>query len=137
MTTTRSTRRPQIHMIDKEADALSDLAVSVEARLPQVSRMLLDEIGRAKIYTQAKIPTDVVTMHSVVEFLDEATGADRTVELVFPRDADIAAGRISILTPIGAGLIGMRTGQSILWPDRDGRERMLTIVKVGRKELAA
>ncbi len=60
----------------------------------------------------------------------QASGADRTVELVYPRDADISAGRVSILTPVGAGMIGLRTGQSILWPDRDGRERKLTIVKV-------
>lgn len=60
----------------------------------------------------------------------QASGADRTVELVYPRDADISAGRVSILTPVGAGVIGLRTGQSILWPDRDGRERKLTIVKV-------
>jgi regulator of nucleoside diphosphate kinase len=60
----------------------------------------------------------------------QASGADRTVELVYPRDADIYAGRVSILTPVGAGVIGLRTGQSILWPDRDGRERKLTIVKV-------
>ena len=60
----------------------------------------------------------------------QASGADRTVELVYPRDADISARRVSILTPVGAGVIGLRTGQSILWPDRDGRERKLTIVKV-------
>ena len=60
----------------------------------------------------------------------QASGADRTVELVYPRDADISAGRVSILTPVGADVIGLRTGQSILWPDRDGRERKLTIVKV-------
>ena len=63
----------------------------------------------------------------------QASGADRTVELVYPRDADISAGRMSILTPVGAGVIGLRTGQSILWPDRDGRERKLTIVKVQQK----
>ena len=60
----------------------------------------------------------------------QASGADRAVELVYPRDADISAGQVSILTPVGAGLIGLRSGQSILWPDRDGRERKLTIVKV-------
>lgn len=52
----------------------------------------------------------------------QASGADRAVELVYPHDADISAGRVSILTPVGAGVIGLRTRQSILWPDRDGRE---------------
>lgn len=133
MNSPKAMRRPPIHMIDTEADALADLALSAETRMPEVSRLLLDEIARAHIHAAGKIAPDVVTMHSTVEFIDEGSGASRTIELVYPREADIAAGRISILTPVGAGLIGLRTGQSILWPDRDGRERKLTIVNVTSK----
>lgn len=124
--------RPQIHMIDTEADALSDLALTVEARLPQVSALLIRETTRAKLYPAQTLPGDVVVMGSVVEFVDEGTGAKRTVQLVYPPEADISAGRISILTPVGAGLIGMREGQAILWPDREGHERKLVIVAVRR-----
>lgn len=130
MNTITATRRPRIQMIDSEADALSDLAVTVEDRLPGVSAMLLTEIGRATVHRAEKIADDIITMHSTVDFTDAATGATRTVQLVWPKDADIEAGRISILTPIGAGLIGLRTGQSILWPDRGGHERTLTIQQV-------
>src|SRR3546814_8900207 len=52
-------------------------------------------------------------MSSQVEFIDEANGEARTIQLVYPHEADIAAGRVSILTPVGAGLIGLRQGQSI------------------------
>ncbi|TXG81781.1 MAG: nucleoside diphosphate kinase regulator [Sphingomonadales bacterium] len=133
MTAHKAARRPPIHMIDTEADALANLALGAEAQMPKVSQQLLDEIARANIQRADRIAPDVVTMHSTVEFIDEASGTDRTIELVYPRDADISAGRVSILTPVGAGLIGLRTGQSILWPDRDGRERKLTIVKVLQK----
>lgn len=117
-------------MIDTEADALADLAISAAERSPEVSRLLLGEIERASVHERHTLPEDVVTMGSMVEFVDEASGADRTVELVYPKQADIATGRVSILTPVGAGLIGLRPGQSILWPDRNGHERRLTIVKV-------
>ncbi len=137
MSQTKATRRPPIHMIDSEADALTNLALSAQGRMPEVSEQLLEEIARAAIHPAGKISADVVTMHATVEFIDEASGADRTIELVYPREADISAGRVSILTPVGAGLIGLRTGQSILWPDRDGRERKLTIVKVQQKKVAA
>lgn len=126
----KAVRRPPIHMIDHEADSLTDLALGVQDRLPQVSELLLDEIGRAKIHTEARVPADVVIMNAEVEFVDEASGGARIVQLVYPRHADISANRISILTPVGAGLIGLREGQTILWPDREGRERKLTIVKV-------
>ena len=133
MSATRAARtRPQIHMIDTEAERLSELAMTVETAMPQVSELLLRETTRAKLHRAAATPADVVTMGSEVEFRDEANGVTRTVTLAWPQEADIAAGRISILTPIGAGLIGLREGQQILWPDRDGRERNLTIVRVSQ-----
>jgi regulator of nucleoside diphosphate kinase len=134
MTSTKAARRPPIHMIDREADILTDLALEVEKRLPEISNMLLGEIARATVHTPQRTPRDVVTMHATVEFIDEASGAQHTAQLVYPKDADIAQGRISILTPIGAGLIGLREGQSILWPRRDGQERRLTIVKVTQRQ---
>lgn len=130
MTNQKTAGRPPIQMIDTEADALADLAMRAADRAPEVSGLLLGEIERATVHDRSAIPGDVVTMGSVVEFIDEASGADRTVELVYPKHADIAAGRVSILTPVGAGLIGLQKGQSILWPDRSGHERRLIIVKV-------
>jgi regulator of nucleoside diphosphate kinase len=129
-------RRPAIHMIDTEAETLANLAVTVEERLPVVSTLLLEEIERATLCTAARIPADVVTMQSVVAFADEASGTTRTVQLVYPGDADIDAGRISILTLVGAGLIGLREGQSILWPGRDGHRRLLTITGVTQSAAA-
>jgi regulator of nucleoside diphosphate kinase len=59
------------------------------------------------------------------------TGRDeRTVLLVYPADADIATARVSVLTPIGAALIGLRVGQSISFRTRDGRPQMLTVLRV-------
>lgn len=131
MSATRAARtRPQIHMIDTEAERLAELALNVETAMPQVSELLLRETNRAQLHRAASIPADVVTMGAEVEFRDAGSGVTRTVTLAWPQDADIGAGRISILTPIGAGLIGLREGQQILWPDRDGRERDLVIVRV-------
>lgn len=137
MTTRKKAKRPSIHMIDTQADTLTELALSKEEQLPQVCELLLEEINRATIHSAAKIPADVVTMQATVTFVDEGTGANRTVQLVYPGEADISAGRISILTPVGAGLIGLREGQSITWPDREGHERKLSIVKVEQQRAAA
>ncbi len=130
MTSNKAAARPPIDMIDSEAELLSNLALSVEDRLPQVSAMLIEEITRARLRSPAAIAPEVVTINATVSFIDETTGAERKVQLVLPGDADIAQGRISILTPVGAGLIGLRSGQSIVWPDRDGKERRLKIGSV-------
>jgi regulator of nucleoside diphosphate kinase len=125
--------RPPLVMIAAEADALADIALRLQDRHPNVGRLLLEEIDRADTRdTAADVPDDVVTMGSTVEFQDEKSGERHVVELVYPKDADIGAGRLSILTPVGAGLIGLRTGQAISWPDRTGKERLLTIARVKR-----
>ena len=117
-------------MSESDADRLTNLAISVEDRFPQVSDLLLGEISRAVVQPADRVSGDVVTMMSSVDFVDEESGAARSVQLVYPGEADIAAGKISILTLIGAGLIGLRAGQSIDWPDRSGKAHKLRIEAV-------
>ncbi|MFA7440658.1 MAG: nucleoside diphosphate kinase regulator [Sphingomonadaceae bacterium] len=125
---------PAIHLLDSEADKLAGLAASIEHRQPAVADLLLGEIERAQVHSADDMPANVVTMLSTVEFVDEGSGTQRTLQLVYPPDADISAGRISILTLVGAGLIGLTEGQAIQWPDREGHERSLRIVKVTQPE---
>ena len=129
--------RPPLHMIDTEAHVLAELAARAEERAPELSAMLIAEVERAILHDAAEVPPDVVTMNATVDFIDEGDGAERTIRLVFPSDADISAGRVSIMTPVGAALIGLRQGQSIVWPDRDGHTRKLTVVKVAQERRAA
>ncbi|SBV33080.1 GreA/GreB family elongation factor [uncultured Sphingopyxis sp.] len=130
-------KMPLIRMIDSEADALTELTLQQQRDSISFYELLLDEIDRATICDRTAIPPDVVTMGSSVTFIDEKSGAERTVRLVYPAEADIAAGRMSILTPVGAGLIGLSVGQSINWPDRGGVEHRLTIVAVEQPVRAA
>ena len=125
-----SDSRPTIYVTADEYDALSALALSAEHRHPRSAAMLLAELDRAELCDAADLPPQTVRMNSSVEFVDEESGVRRTVQLVYPHDADIEAGRISILTPIGAGLIGMSAGNAISWPDRKGHVRSHKTVSV-------
>ena len=124
--------RPPITLIDTEAEALSNLAMAWLDRSAMGANLLLQELDRAETYDRTSLPPNVATMMSHVVYVDERSGEKREVQLVYPKDADIGAGRLSILTPVGAGLIGLRTGQAISWPDRTGKERLLTIARVKR-----
>lgn len=132
MTTTKGAGRPAIIMAATEAERLSAMAVNMTHGNVRAAELLLEEIDRAEVRGDDAMPADVVTMNSEVEFVDEARGATRTVRLVYPCDADIAANRVSIFTPVGAGLIGLSPGQSITWPDRDGHARVLRVVRVAQ-----
>lgn len=124
--------KPEIHLIDGEADALSELAMSAEAHSPDVTTKLFEEINRAIIHKRDELPAHVVNMRSRVEFVDEGTGASRTVELVWPGEANLEENRLSVMTLVGAGLIGMQEGTCIEWPDRAGHFRRLRIAKVSQ-----
>ena len=130
MTTSQNGQKPTIHVIHTEADALYELAMSIEERSPDVAGKLCEELDRANVVAAEDLPHDVVTMQSEVEFVDERSGDRRKVQLVWPRDANLDQNRLSVLTLVGAGLIGMRAGSAIDWPDRSGRERCLRIVDV-------
>ena len=88
------------------------------------------ELARAQVVEPTAIPKDVVTMNSRVRFVDESTGAEREATLVYPKDASATEGRISVLAPVGAALIGLRAGDSIDWPMPNGRTKRLRIVEV-------
>ncbi|WP_240913877.1 GreA/GreB family elongation factor [Sphingomonas sp. HDW15A] len=69
-------------------------------------------------------------MGSEVEFIDDRNGQLHKVTIVLPGQANIAEGRISILTPMGIALYGLRANSSIEWPDLQGNDRRLRILKV-------
>ena len=122
---------PNIVLGADEHRQLTVLALSGTAHTADDSDWLLNELERANIVPDAAVPHDVVRMNSTVLFRTLG-GDERAVQLVFPKDADIASGRISVLTPVGSALIGLRTGHSITWLTRDGRKQLLTVLSVSQ-----
>ena len=126
--------RPPIHLLASESDLVATLALRAEHRSPVVSAMLLEEIERAELHDSDTLPEATVTLGSKIAFVDEKSHQLRTVELALPGHANIAEGKISILTPMGAALYGLAAGQSIDWPDLEGAERRIKIVRVTQPE---
>ena len=120
---------PNIVVSEADCDRLTDLATASLERLPEVAEELLNEMERAKIVKDGSVPDDVVRMGSTVTFRSH-DGRERTETLVYPVDEDSDAHKISVMTPVGAALIGLAVGQSISWTARDGRKHELTVVKV-------
>lgn len=118
---------PEIVVSQTDQQRLTVLAMDALNRSPDVATELIAEMERARVVPD--VPPSVVQMGSIVTYKDD-DNRERRVQLVFPGQADIGAGKISILTPIGTALIGLSEGQSIVWTARDGKERRLTVIKV-------
>ncbi|MEO6786843.1 MAG: GreA/GreB family elongation factor [Chthoniobacteraceae bacterium] len=85
---------------------------------------LMDELARAQVVAPENVPADVITMNTRAELLDLDTGERMEFSLVVPSEADIGAGRISVLAPIGTGMLGYRVGSEFEWPVPTGVRRL-------------
>ena len=91
---------------------------------------LAAELDRAIVVEPDRMPSDVAAIESRVRFENASSGSVREVILAYPAFADASAGRISVLAPIGAALLGLRTGDDIEWPLPDGRIAKIRILGV-------
>ncbi|MFO7839736.1 MAG: nucleoside diphosphate kinase regulator, partial [Desulfosalsimonadaceae bacterium] len=83
-----------------------------------------NELANAKVLDPKDVPQDVVTMNSKVELVHLDTGETREYTLVFPREADIDQGKLSIISPIGTAIIGYSEGDEIEWQVPAGARRI-------------
>ena len=88
------------------------------------------ELARANVLDPSEMPGDVITMNSVATFVDESSDESREISLVYPRDADTAASKISVFAPVGSAMLGLRVGQSIDWKVPGGRSLRLRVTGI-------
>jgi regulator of nucleoside diphosphate kinase len=84
---------------------------------------LEQELEGAQVVSTGEVAGDVVTMNSRVRVRDMNTGREATYQIVFPSHADVARNRISVLAPIGTGLLGYRAGAKLEWRVPSGIRR--------------
>jgi regulator of nucleoside diphosphate kinase len=127
--------KPRITLTADDHERLWRLALAAERTMPDVAAILTEELDRAHVLAEGRRPEHTVCMGCEVAFRDDTTGKVQTVTLVYPGEADISKGKISVLTPIGTALIGLRAGDSITWETRTGDLRRLTVLQLGEPQL--
>jgi regulator of nucleoside diphosphate kinase len=89
-----------------------------------------DLVHNAELVSSYKVPANVVTMYSQVLIADGQTGQQRKLTLCYPHDADAEAGFVSVLSPVGAGLLGLKKGRVARWQTPDGTTATAKIVDI-------
>lgn len=117
------------HIVVTEPDLerLSQLIRAQPRRNARACDALEEELARADVVAPEEISPDVVTMNSRARFVDEDLHEEVEMTLVYPRDADVARGRVSVLAPVGAALLGLSVGQSVAWPLPHGGTKRLRV----------
>jgi len=133
----QSTRAARPTLDAALVERLESLAGAAMERFPEAAYPLVTKLSRARLVAASKLPMDCVTVGSSVTYQDELTGRALQVTLVFPEQADISRGLVSVLTPIGVALLGLRPGNRVRWETRAGEERALSVLAVARDTAAA
>ena len=116
-----------IHITSQDKERLEDVLAEIAFAEPRKHgdlKALRDELERAVIVDPKAVPNDVITMNSRADLSDLQSGETVTFTLVFPAEANVEEGKISVLAPIGAGMLGYRVGDEFEWNVPAGVRRM-------------
>jgi regulator of nucleoside diphosphate kinase len=121
---------PPIAITRRDSERLARLASAAAGKFPSTSEFLAREVDRAHTIEDFESLPGLVSMGSIVEYRDDVTGQARKVKLVYPEEVASDPAGVSVLTPVGAALIGLSVSQSIEFKTPSGGWRSLTVLSV-------
>jgi regulator of nucleoside diphosphate kinase len=116
-----------IHITRFDLERLKKLlqeAQYTDYRKSEYLEKLQMELDRAEIVSSQEIPSDVITMNSTVSLEDLDTLEEEIYTLVFPENADLGQGKLSVLAPIGTAMLGYEVGDTFEWEVPAGTRRL-------------
>ena len=118
-------RRIFITRQDRERlTTMLDEALAAKHRDAASLKELAHELAIAQIVDPQDVPADIVTMNSRVVVQDVETGESSEYVLVFPEQADVAEGRLSVVSPIGTAILGYAKGDVLTWQTPGGPRKI-------------
>ncbi|WP_282264112.1 nucleoside diphosphate kinase regulator [Stenotrophomonas sp. PS02301] len=121
---------PSIIVSSHDMDRLDAMLESPAVSQTPAGIALAEELNRATIVAPDQVPEGTVMMHSRVECEDELQNEKHVLTLVYPREADVEQGKVSILAPVGTALLGLSIGQTMDWVAPGGRKLRLRVTAV-------
>lgn len=125
-------QRPPIVIPTTDLRSLREIVIATRPPDPRaaVAVWLAEELDRAAVVAPEALPPHVVTMHAQVSYRDDVTDQVGHMTLVYPGEEDAEAQAVSVLSPVGAALVGLSEGQAIRWRTPSGGFRGLTVLRV-------
>lgn len=122
--------RPPIVVSSLDMERLEHLLDSLPAAQAGTRAALLEELARAELVEPEAMPADVVTMNSRVRFVLDNNPDEFDMALAYPKDVGGAPDKLSVLTPVGNALLGLKAGDSMAWTRPDGGRFEVTVREI-------
>ncbi|WP_138518450.1 GreA/GreB family elongation factor [Limnobacter alexandrii] len=91
---------------------------------------LLEAIDDAEVTTPQEMPSDVITMNSLFTIVETESGHSKKLMLCYPSDAEPAKGCVSVLSPVGASLLGRKAGTLAQWASPNGEQHFAMVKEI-------
>ena len=116
----RDVERPKASEAIAEARDKGDLSENAEYDAAKEAQGLLEMriskmeevVSNARLIDESQLDTSKVLVHSLVKLKNQTNGMEVTYKLVAQSEADLKAGKISVDSPIGKGLLGKKEGDT-------------------------
>lgn len=128
MPTPHKARRPRVRVTRSDFETLQRLMPSAPEEGSALA-LLDDELARATVIETATSGA-FSRLGDWVIYEDCMSGQVRQLRLVLPGAADTDTHHVSVLTPVGAALLGLAPGSLFDWTDHRGRLRRLNVLRV-------
>lgn len=123
-------RKPHLILSSLDVDRLEALLAQMSPGAFPGKNDLEAEIARADIVEAGDIPPDVVTMNSTVTFDMAESGKQFQLTLVYPKDLDGSADKVSVFAPVGSSLLGLSIGDELVWPSVGGKNMTVHVTGI-------
>ena len=121
---------PPITLSKSDHTFLKDRLKTKTGILNETLTFLEHELKRASVVPDSCLPATAAALKSKVTYTDLQRGKTRTIVLSAPEDADMETNHVSVMSPVGAALLGLSEGQVIGWQTWTGIERMILLERV-------
>ncbi len=128
--------RPPITVTTRDYERLEQMLRMSKYRNIAGIGALQDELDRANVVEPEELPDDVITLNSTACFIDDGTGDQYEITLVYPDKAD-GVSHISVLAPVGSALLGLAVGQSIPWQVPGRQKLQLRVLDVKKPKVSS
>lgn len=127
-TKSKTVRKPRLLITTKDQEILSSMIGHAPTT---AAAMLLEcELDRAVVVDETLNTRSFCRIGSWITYEDHGSGQTREIQLVLPADADIDKRCVSVLSLVGASLLGLTSGAEFGWTDDKGRPHRLTVLDV-------
>lgn len=131
----KSARKPRILITAQDLEVLETMVGRSATRNAAIN-LLEDELGRAVIVNEDFSARPFCRIGSRVTYEDMTSGQIRDIQIVMPGEADIDKQKVSVLSLVGASLLGLVADAEFSWTDDNGRPHKLKVINVGEKHHA-